>query len=126
MLLPELAWNPVDFLQVLEVVPEEGEYGTAYHYDLERRGIRLQLSVFPLDRDVFIKMFCGQQEAPVVNLRLIDVPAARVVDEKLGQYIEFAGAKAFAGRYDETSAPAYGFRLWVVPFVQIEPFAYPS
>lgn len=124
--MPELAWNPVDFLQVLEVVPEEGEYGTAYHYDSERRGIRLQLSVYPLDRDVSIDISCGQQESPVVKLRLVDVPAARVIEDKQGQYIEFAGAKAFAGRYDETSAPAYGFRLWVRPIMQIEPFAYPA
>jgi hypothetical protein len=93
---------------------------------LERRGIRLQLSVYPLDCDVSIKITCGQQEAPVVNLRLIDVPAARVIEDKQGRYIEFAGAKAFAGRYDETSAPTYGFRLWVSPILQIEPFAYPT
>lgn len=121
----ELVWNPVDFLQVLEVVPKEGEYGTHYLYDVERGGLRLHLAVHPLERDVSIKIVCGEQVEPVVDLNLLDCPAARVVQDKRGQYIEFAGAKAFSGRYDQSDAPAYGFRLWITPYIQIEPFAYP-
>jgi hypothetical protein len=124
--MPELAWNPVDFLQALDVVPVEGEYGTYYLYNVDRRGVRLELAVYPLESDVHIKIICSQQLEPVVNLQLLECPAARVTQDKRGQYIEFAAAKAFTGRYDETSAAAYGFRLWVSPFIQVEPFSYPT
>ena len=124
--MPELAWNPVDVLDLLEVVPVEGEYGTSYLYQLERRGVRLELAVYPLEGDVSMKVSCGQQSEPVINLQLLECQAARVVQDKRGRYIEFSAPKAFAGRYDESSAAPYGFRLWVQPYLQVEPFSYPT
>lgn len=123
--MPELAWNPVDVLDALEVVPLEGEYGTSYLYRVERKGIDLELAIYPLESDVSIKIRCGQQPEPVISLQLLECQAARVVQNKRGKYIEFAAPKAFSGRFDETSAAPYGFRLWVQPFFQIEPFSYP-
>ncbi|WP_027467849.1 hypothetical protein [Deefgea rivuli] len=124
--MPELLWNPVEFLEALNVVPTEGEYGTYYLYLVEQAGLRLELSVYPLDSDISVKIYAGQQAEPIINLQLLDCPAARVAQDKRGQYIEFAAANAFTGRYDETSAAPYGFRLWLNPYLQIEPYSYPS
>jgi hypothetical protein len=124
--MPDFAWNPVDFLDALEAVPIEGEFGTSYAYQLNRQGITLKLCVYPPERDVSIELTCGEQTQPVVSVQLLDCPAARVVQDKRGRYIEFAAANAFAGRYDETDAAPYGFRLWVSPFLQVEPYSYPS
>ena len=124
--MAELAWNPVDFLDVLEVAPLEGEYGTSYIYQLERNGATIELGIYPLDGDVSLKLFHRQQSEPVLDLQLLGCPAARVVRDKRGVCIEFAAANAFMGRFDETTAAAYGFRLRIKPFVQIEPYSYPS
>ncbi len=124
--MPALAWNPVDVLDILEVVPIEGEYGTSYVYQVDRHGIRLEFAVYPLEGDISVKIYCDQQSEPVINLQLLECQALRVVQDKRGQYIELAGPKAFSGRYDESSAAPYGFRLWAQPYLQVEPFSYPA
>lgn len=124
--MPALAWNPVDVLDLLEVVPVEGEYGTSYLYRLERSGVRLELAVYPCDGDVSLKISCGHQSEPFINLQLLECQAVRVVQDKRGRCMEFSAPKAFAGRYDESSAAPYGFRLWVQPYLQVEPYSYPT
>jgi len=47
-----------------------------------------------------------------------------VVDDKKGKFIEFAGANLYAGRYDHSAAAPYGFRVWLDPFLEVEPCAY--
>jgi hypothetical protein len=123
--MPEFQWDPVEFLNVLNVVPTESEHGLSYHYRVERPDVRLEVAVWPLNPDVSIKLYCSSQQEPLVNLQLLDCPAARVVQDKRGRYIEFAAANAFAGRYDATDAAPYGFRLWLEPILQVEPYAYP-
>jgi len=124
--MPQLAWEPVEFLDLLGVAPSEGEYGLSFHYMVERSGLRLELSVWPLNPDVSIKIFSAQQTEPLIFLNLLDCPAARVLADRRGRFIEFAGGNAFAGRYDTTTAASYGFRLWVEPYIQVEPYSYPT
>jgi len=52
--MPQFAWDPQEFLESLGVVPTEAEYGLSYHYQVERIGIRLELTVWPLNPDVSI------------------------------------------------------------------------
>lgn len=123
--MPELAWDPLAFLDALGVAPVEDEEGICYQYKAHRQGVTLELKVWPLDGDVSIELTCERQVQPLLKVNLLGCPAARVLHEKRGQYIEFAAAKAFGSRYDETSAAPYGFRLWLDPFIQVEPFTYP-
>lgn len=91
---------------------------------MPRQGVTLELTVWPLHGDVTIELACDRQPQPRVKVNLLSCPAARVLQYKRAQYIEFAATKAFAGRYDETSAAPYSFRLWLDPFIQVEPFSY--
>ena len=124
--MPQLAWEPVEFLDILGVAPSEAEYGLSFHYVVERSGLRLELSVWPLNSDVSIKIFSAHQAEPLIFLNLLGCPAARVLTDRRGRFIEFAGGNAFAGRYDTTTAASYGYRLWVEPYIQVEPYAYPT
>jgi hypothetical protein len=123
--MPEFVWDPLSFLETLGVTPVEDEQGICYRYKVPRQGVTLELTVWPLDGDVCIELTCAQQPQPLLKVNLLSCPSARVLRDRRGQYVEFAATKAFAGRYDETSAAPYGFRLWLAPFVQIEPFSYP-
>lgn len=123
--MAKFSWEPLDFLDALGVIPEEEEYGASFHYVVVRAPIRLELTVWPLNADVAVSLYCLPQVEPVLNLTLLDCPGARLVNDKRGKFIEFAaGANMFAGRYDFTAPAPYGFRLWVEPYVQVEPFAY--
>lgn len=122
--MPELSWEPLEFLEILGVVPEEEEYGTSYHYVVTRPGLRLELTVWPLSAEVALTLYASEQVAPILNLKLLDCPGARVIQDKRGKFIEFAAANMFMGRYDNTVPAPYGFRLWVEPYLQVAPYAY--
>ena len=122
--MPQLDWEPLEFLELLGVAPKEEEFGTLYEYTLERGQFRLELKVWPLDSDIELKFYCAGQSEPVLNLNLLGCPGARVVDDKRGRFIEFAGANMFVGRFDRTAPAPYGFRLQVDPFIQVTPYSY--
>jgi hypothetical protein len=122
--MPELVWEPVDFLELLGVAPDEEEYGVSFHYVVHRRELRLELTVWPMSGDVAVGVYCSTQSQPVVNLSLLDCPGARVINDKRGRFIEFAAANLFTGRFDNTAPAPYGFRVQVDPFVQVSPYSY--
>lgn len=122
--MPELVWEPVDFLDLLGVAPDVEEYGVSFHYVVHRQDLRLELGVWPMSGDVTVAVYCSAQLQPVINLSLLDCPGARVVDDKRGRFIEFAGATLFTGRFDNTVSAPYGFRVQVDPFVQVSPYSY--
>jgi len=122
--MPEFSWEPLDFLEALGVVPVGEEYGISYSYLVDRNPLTLDLTIWPLDGDVELAIRCHGVDKPVVQLNLLGSPGARVVRAKDGQFIEFAAANLFAGRYDNTRPAPYGFRLWIDPYLQVTTFSY--
>jgi len=119
------SWEPLDFLEALEVAPVEEEYGVSYRYLLSRGPIRLDLAIWPMSGDVLLFLFCEGAAEPLVHLNLLESPGARVVRDHRGTSIEFSAALLFEGRYNHGDAPPYGFRLQVQPFIQVTTFSYP-
>jgi len=115
----------MDFLEALDVVPIEEEYGISYRYLVSREPLFLSLTIWPLNCDVELLLKSEGTTEPLVRLNLLNCPGARVVRDSQGTYIEFSAAKLFFGRYDHTDAPPYGFRLQVQPFIQVTTFSYP-
>ena len=123
--MPNFSWEPLDFLEALEVVPVGEEYGISYRYLVTRGPLSLTLSIWPLDGDVELLLSCEGIAEPVIRLNLLECPGARVVRDRQGTFIEFSAAKSFGGRYDHADAPTYGFRLQTQPFIQVTTFSYP-
>ena len=117
-----LVWNETDFLEYLQVEPEIGEYETEYRYEVPQPPLRLLLSVFHLAGDVYISVYCDSLEAAVIDVAIRDCPEARVVNDKRGNYIEFAAANVFGSRFDGESVIPYGVRLFVRPHIRLELF----
>jgi hypothetical protein len=124
--MPQLTWDPVDFLSVLGVAPEVGEYETWYRYTVEQPPVRLQITLWQYDADVELLLFVADWERPVLRYSMLGTPGVRVVNDKRGHFLEFAAANTFTGRYDGYSVIPYGLRVWVTPQISIEPFVYPT
>ncbi|MFC5478844.1 hypothetical protein [Massilia suwonensis] len=123
--MPEFSWEPLDFLEALEVVPIEKEYGISFRYLFAREAYSLDLTIHPMAGDVALLITCAGMTEPLVRLDLLDCPGARVIQDKRGTAIEFSAAKLLERRYDHADAPPYGFRLQLKPFVQLTTFNYP-
>ncbi|WP_071763209.1 hypothetical protein [Burkholderia ubonensis] len=123
--MPNFSWEPLDFLEALEVVPIEEEYGISYRYLVSRAPLFLSLTIWPLDCDIELLLKNEGIAEPFVRLNLLDCPGARVVRDNQRTYIEFSTARLFGGRYDHAHTPPYGFQLQIKPFIEISTFSYP-
>lgn len=117
-----LRWDPTDFLICLGVLPIEGEYGSSHSYTIAKHGLRMDLTVKQHAGDIHLTLWRDGVEAPLVDLRLVDCDAARWVHDKRGNYLEFAAATLFGGRYDGESVIPYGIRVRVEPSLSVEFF----
>jgi len=124
--MSKFSWEPLDFLEALEVLPIEEEHGISYRYLLTRAPITLDLTIWPLTGDVTLLLACEGVQEPLVSLDLLESPGARVVRRAQSTYIEFAAATLFERRYDYRDTPPYGFRLQVQPSIKVTPFSYPQ
>lgn len=124
--MPQLVWEPLDFLDVLGVAPEVADYETSHKYVISQPPVRLEITLWQYDGDVQLHLFVAPFEHPVVRYAMLGCPGARVVNDKRGQFLEFAAANTFTGRYDGYSVIPYGLRVWVKPQVCLEPFVYPA
>ena len=117
-----LRWDQTDFLSCLGVLPVEEEHGISHSYTVAKHGVRLDLTVFQYDGDVYLTMRRDGLEAPLVDLRLVGCDAARWVHDGRGNYLEFAAFTLFGGRYDGESVIPYGIRVRVEPSLGVEFF----
>lgn len=118
-----LVWNEYEFIECLGVVPEIEEDATAHHFKISKDGLRLELSVFQYDGDVYLDLYREGIEASIFKMHLLDCAGARYVSDKNGlETLEFAPAKSFGRRYDGLSPLAYGVRVAVSPHILIELF----
>lgn len=124
--MPQLVWEPLDFLDALGVAPEVADYETSHKYVVSQPPLRLEITLWQYDGDVQLHLFVAPFEQPVVRYSMLGCPGARVVNDKRGQFLEFAAANTFTGRYDGYSVIPYGLRVWVKPQVCLEPFVYPA
>ncbi|HEY0098181.1 MAG TPA: hypothetical protein VGB76_04420 [Pyrinomonadaceae bacterium] len=118
-----LVWNEYEFIECLGVIPKVEEYETAHFFKVSKDGLRLELSVFQYDGDVYFDLYREGIESPVLQVRLLNCAGARYVSHKNGrEMLEFAPAKSFGSRYDGVSPLPYGIRVAVTPHISIELF----
>lgn len=118
-----LAWDEAEVAECLEVLPTVEEYGISYAYVVAADGLRLHLTIWPLDSDVTLTLHRDGVEAPVFAMDLVDCEAIRHVTDRSGEWLEFAPAKCFGGRYHALVSIPYGFRVAIKPSIQISVFA---
>ena len=117
-----LIWDELEFVECLEVVPTVEEYEVSHHFCVQEDGLTLKLTVFQYDGDVYISVYKDGVEIPILDVKLLACSGVRRVNDKRGDYLEFAPAKAFGSRYDGSSAIPLGIRLSVRPSISVELF----
>ena len=120
--MPNFVWDDTDVALVLEVMPEVGTDGLAYHYMVERDGLRLEVSVFQYDGDVGIRLYRDGVENSVFHATMRDCSGIRRVWEKDFECLEFAPRVVFDKRYDGVSSMPFGVRVSIKPSLSISLF----
>ncbi len=123
--MAQFVWEPLDLLNILGVAPKVGEYETSHQYVVSQPPVRLEIMLWQYDGDVQLELFVAPFEHEVLKFSMLACPGVRAVNDKRGQFLEFAATNAFTGRYDGYSVIPYGLRVWVTPQIRLEPFSYP-
>lgn len=82
-----LEWDQTDFIECLEVLPEEVE--SEYHgpfsiFRVERKGIQLELTVFPYEEDVRFRLIRTGEEEPIFEYQIMSCKSAKFEKSKDG------------------------------------------
>ncbi|BBB68326.1 hypothetical protein UNDYM_4073 [Undibacterium sp. YM2] len=110
----------LDILDLASAV-EEDEFRTIT-YTFTTPVATIQLIDSTLDGDVAVSVFVTGQDTPILHLELIDCKNISTVDDKRGKYLEFLGQLKIGEYSRGSSRKEAGFRLYLEPFVRLEPY----
>lgn len=97
--MPQLHWDPQDFLECLGVMPEMDEFWDSHSYAVTRSGLILLVTVWQRESLVRCALSRQNQETPLVSLSLAVRGEARRRREKWGEYLELLGCRVVSDRF---------------------------
>jgi hypothetical protein len=97
--MPELRWDKLEFLECLEVIPDEEEYGVSFSYKVDREPLTLLMTVWPFESVVQVSVYLRQPSAPVIEFTGFVRGGVRRVDDKRGDYLEFTDTVVAPSRF---------------------------
>jgi len=110
----------LDILDLASAV-EEDEFRTIT-YTVTTSVATIRLIDSTLDGDIVVSAFVAGQDSPLVHLELIACENISAVDDKRGKYLEFLGQLAIGEYSRGSSGKETGFRIYLEPFVRLEPY----
>ena len=129
--MPELNWNQTDLVEYLEVVPETNEFETEQLFTVQRNGLILQVSVWPLESVVYLDLSRVGSGTPLIGLALFVRGRVEYVKERDYECLRFHNALPAPNRFSymdykedvhNADGLSYGLtvRLRVKPDIAIE------
>ena len=104
--MPQLDWNPLEFLECLNVTPNfDEEYETFYQYILVQGDLRLVMTVFQYEQVVELFLEGVATGATVFRCALFVRGAVKFINDKRGKYLEFQNCAIGANRFWYQTAP---------------------
>lgn len=130
-------WDEIDFITVLEVLPEIEEYEVSHLFKVERDGLFLEVCVWQLEKVLRLDLYRKGIETPIIGCAFYVRGDARRVHEKSQEYLEIRNCLPVPSRFSyrdfdkdlhNPKAIQYGLtlRVYVNPHIRIEYVRAPS
>lgn len=104
-------WDRTDLIEVLEVLPDEEEHGTAFVVESDRQGLRLWLDHYEPRADIELSVEGCEQPAFSIEFWFDEAVPSR---DRVGEYVAFYGA-----RMELLSEPAFQLCVRVDPHIRV-------
>jgi hypothetical protein len=118
-----LKWDPTDLLICLKVEPHRDRDGVEHSYVVEKDGLRLLISVFQFDGDVYFSLFRDTQDAKsLIDLKINQCPAIELVERNGDEWLDFLPGRRPDTPYDKAIAIDRGIRVRIYPDIRLELF----
>ena len=97
--MPELDWEPLDFLQCLGAAPETNEWDTDLVYEVKQSGVTLELVIWPNESVVAVSLTLDNQNKPMTSFTVVVRGPVLYKNEKWGEYLVFTECVIVPSRY---------------------------
>ncbi len=132
--MPELDWEPLDFLQCLGAAPETNEgdidWDGDWVYEIKQHGFTLELVIWPNESVVALSLTLDDQNKPMASFTVVVREPVVYKNEKWGEYLVFSKCVVVPSRYyyhqhndvfDNDKYPKWvNMELSVYPTIRIE------
>ena len=113
-----LRFEESEFLDFFGVDGPLDEDACSYTYELERDGLRLVVTVFPLDGGVYTSLYRDGVADAIVSSRLEGCTHVRVVARNDARFMEIGRPER--PTRESTAPPTWGLRISVDPHFRLE------
>jgi hypothetical protein len=114
----QLRFEEYEFVEFFGVISPLDEESCSYSYEVERDGLRLLFTVFPLDGGVYTSIYRNGISEPIVTSRLEGCTHSRFVNRGTLRCLEIGRPERPTS---EASGPLHwGLRLFVKPHFRVE------
>ena len=117
----KMKWDPTDLLECLEVEPNVDKDGVEHSYEIIRDGLKLLISVFQYDGDVYFSLMReNEHNLTIVSLKINQCP--EIIFKKFGkeEYLEFSPGRQKLESFDKKNSITKGVRVKIRPDIKLE------
>lgn len=87
--MPELVWNEHEVIECLGVLPVSDEYKTEYYFEVANGGLRLKISLWPIESLLACSLFEKSGNTPVTSVWFVVRKHLIYVNDKRGSFLRF-------------------------------------
>ena len=96
-----LEWDENDFLYCLEVNPIVEDDGLEFHYEVEKNGLVVSVSVIPYRSSVAFSLSQEGEEVPITSFSLLVSGGVSYEKDKRGEHLVFSQCMFVTDPYDD-------------------------
>jgi len=97
--MPLLDWNHTDFIECLEVLPKSEDVETEQVFSIQREGLALDVSVWPLESVVYLDLHRVESEQSLIGMALFVRGPVEFIKEKNIECLRFHNAIPVPNRF---------------------------
>lgn len=116
-----MKWDSTDLLECLEVEPSVDKDGVEHAYEVVRNGLKLLISIFQYDGDVYFSLMRENEEhSSLIAFKINQCP--EIIFRKFGkdEYLEFLPGRQDLESFDKASSITQGVRVRIQPDIKLE------
>lgn len=118
-----LKWDPTDLLICLKVEPRVDVHGVEHSYEVSQNGLRLLVTIFQYDGDVYFSLFRDVPGAEsLVDLKICQCPAIELMEREGEEWLNFMPGRRPDMPSDKAAAIDRGVRVGIYPDIRLELF----
>jgi len=116
-------WNTYDLVEFFGVIPQEDSDKTYVSFEVEKEGVRLDVTFFRYVSDVYISIYQSAGDEPTFSTEIKNSPGMRYLKNANGwECLEIAAPHRYHEFFEEEWIIPMGARIRINPRIKVEMF----